>query len=135
MLTPKRERNVANQSSCGLVHADRNAVGGERAGEGRASELRALVGIEDVRLAVTSHSILQRLHVDGRLRGRVHTGAPVKADTATVSFDAAKAGKLSRGFQDCEQIGSFEQNELFDRGLDGKLVRSAAGAPAVGTTR
>ena len=34
------------------VHADRNAVGGEHAGEGRASELRALVGIEDVRLAV-----------------------------------------------------------------------------------
>jgi hypothetical protein len=34
---------------------DRNAIGGEHAGEGRASELRALVGIEDVRLAVTSH--------------------------------------------------------------------------------
>ena len=31
-----------------------------------------------------------------------------KADTATVSFDAAKAGKLSRGFQNCEQIGSLE---------------------------
>src|ERR1700730_2577798 len=29
-------------------------------GEGRASELRALVGIEDVRLAVTSHSIPSR---------------------------------------------------------------------------
>ena len=33
-----------------------------------------------------------------------------KADTATVSFDAAKAEKLSRGFQDCEQIGSFEKS-------------------------
>jgi hypothetical protein len=48
------------------VHADRNAVGGEHAGEGRASELRALVGIEDLRLAVTSHSILQRLNAERR---------------------------------------------------------------------
>ena len=36
------------------VHADRNAVGGEHVGEGRASELRTLVGIEDVRLAVSA---------------------------------------------------------------------------------
>jgi hypothetical protein len=43
---------------------DRNAVGGEHTGEGRASELRALVGIEDVRLAVTSHSILKRLNAE-----------------------------------------------------------------------
>jgi hypothetical protein len=48
------------------VHADRNAVGGEHAGEGRASELRGLVGIEDVRLAVTSHSILQRFNAERR---------------------------------------------------------------------
>ena len=33
-----------------------------------------------------------------------------EADAATVSLDAAKAGKLSRGFQDCEQIGSFEKS-------------------------
>ena len=42
-----------------------------------------------------------------------------KADTATVSFDAAKAGKLSLGFQDCEQIGSFEKSG----------VRAALGTP------
>jgi hypothetical protein len=36
------------------VHADRNAVAGEHAGEGLAGELRALVGVEDVRLAATS---------------------------------------------------------------------------------
>src|SRR5271169_3850839 len=42
------------------VHADRNAVTGERAGERPAGELRALVRVEDVRLAVTGHSILQR---------------------------------------------------------------------------
>ncbi|MDA9414128.1 hypothetical protein XH81_04570 [Bradyrhizobium sp. CCBAU 25360] len=34
---------------------------GEHAGERRAGELRALVGIEDVRLALASESILQRL--------------------------------------------------------------------------
>ena len=34
------------------------------AGEGRASELRTLVGIEDLRLAVTSQSILQRLDAE-----------------------------------------------------------------------
>ena len=46
------------------VHADCNAVAGEHAGEGRARELRALVGIEDVRLAVTSQRILQRFHAE-----------------------------------------------------------------------
>src|SRR6202022_4621608 len=46
------------------VHADRNAVVGEHAGECRARELRALVRVEDVRLAVTSQSILQRLDAE-----------------------------------------------------------------------
>jgi ABC-type uncharacterized transport system substrate-binding protein len=41
-----------------------------------------------------------------------------KAEVATVSFDAAKAGKLSRDFQDCEQIGSFEKS----------VIRGALGA-------
>ena len=40
------------------VHADRDAVAGEHAGEGRTGELRTLVGVEDVRLAVTSQSLL-----------------------------------------------------------------------------
>src|SRR5437763_12123077 len=40
------------------IHADRDAVAGERAGEGRAGELRALVGIEDFGLAVTSEGVL-----------------------------------------------------------------------------
>ena len=48
------------------VHADRNAVVGEHAGEGRARELRALVRVEDVRLAVTGQSILQRLDAERR---------------------------------------------------------------------
>src|SRR6187455_2220922 len=43
------------------IHADRDGVVGEYAGEGRARELRALVGVEDVRLAVTSQGVLQRL--------------------------------------------------------------------------
>ncbi len=46
------------------VHADGDAVTGEHAGERRAGELRALVGVEDVRLAVASESILQRLDAE-----------------------------------------------------------------------
>src|SRR5260370_9044208 len=49
------------------VHADRNAVGGGHSGAGPARELRALVPIEHVRLAVTSQSILQRLNAERRL--------------------------------------------------------------------
>src|SRR5881396_1431746 len=49
------------------IHADRDAVAGERAGEGRAGELRALVGIEDFGLAVTSEGVLQRLDAEGLL--------------------------------------------------------------------
>lgn len=46
------------------VHADGDAVAGERAGEGHAGELRTLVGVEDVGLAVTRHSILQRRNAE-----------------------------------------------------------------------
>src|SRR5213078_5401444 len=49
------------------IHADRDAVAGEDAGEGRPGELAALVGVEDLRLAMTSESILQRLDAEGRL--------------------------------------------------------------------
>src|SRR5260221_1171903 len=49
------------------VHADGDAVAGERAGEGRAGELRALVGIEDFGLAVTSEGVLQGLDAEGSL--------------------------------------------------------------------
>src|SRR5206468_1482165 len=49
------------------VHADCDAVVGEHAGEGRAGELAALIGVEDVRLAVTSQRILQRLDAEYRL--------------------------------------------------------------------
>jgi hypothetical protein len=41
----------------------------ERAGERRTGKLRALVGIEDVRFAVTSQSILQRFDAERRLHG------------------------------------------------------------------
>ena len=53
-----------------------------------------------------------------------HSILVFKADTATVLFDAAKAGKLSRGFQDCEQIGSFEKSG----------VRAALGCPVATLT-
>src|SRR4051812_3043232 len=49
------------------IHADGDAVVGEDAGKGRTGELRALVGVEDVRPAVTRESILQRLDAEGRL--------------------------------------------------------------------
>src|ERR1700730_2340793 len=62
------DKHVVPPSSF-TVHADRNAVAGQHTGEGRASELRTLVGIEDVRLAVTSQSILQRLDAERRLHG------------------------------------------------------------------
>src|SRR5215210_4927548 len=48
------------------VHADRNAVVGEHAGEGRARELAALIGVEDGRLAVASQSVLQRRDAERR---------------------------------------------------------------------
>ena len=49
------------------VHADRNVVAGEHAGEGLARELRALIGVEDIRLAVTRQRILQRRDAECRL--------------------------------------------------------------------
>src|SRR5674476_1549881 len=51
------------------VHADCNAVVGEHASEGRARELRTLIGIEDVRLAMMSQGILQRLDAERRFHG------------------------------------------------------------------
>src|SRR5882672_1847515 len=49
------------------IHADGDAVFGEDAGKGRTGELRALVGVEDFRPAVTRESIFQRLDAEGRL--------------------------------------------------------------------
>src|ERR1700730_8100303 len=43
--TPQVLENPVVPPSAFTVHADRNAVGGEHAGESRASELRTLVGI------------------------------------------------------------------------------------------
>src|ERR1700730_15312451 len=66
------------------VHADRNAIVGEHAGECRARELRALVRVEDVRLAVSSQSILQRLdaergfHCDRYTPPKHATAAPLQ---------------------------------------------------------
>src|SRR5215471_12027424 len=54
------DKDVVAPSSF-AVHADCNVIVGERAGEGRASELRSLVGVEDTWFAVTSQRILQRL--------------------------------------------------------------------------
>src|SRR5271169_459577 len=48
------------------IHADRDTVVGEHAGESRAGELRALVGVEDVRFAVTGQGVLQRFDAECR---------------------------------------------------------------------
>src|SRR6202163_2976798 len=47
------------------VHADGDAVAGEHGGEGRTGELRALVGVEDLRPAVTRQGVLQGLDAEG----------------------------------------------------------------------
>src|SRR5208282_3375635 len=49
------------------VHADGDAVPCEHAGEGLARELAALIGIEDVRLAVLGQGVLQRFDAKRRL--------------------------------------------------------------------
>src|ERR1022692_1927959 len=49
------------------VHADGDAVAGKQASERRTGKLRTLVGVEDVRPAVTRQSILQGLDAEGRL--------------------------------------------------------------------
>src|SRR5713101_9283120 len=49
------------------VHADGDAVAGKQTGERRARELRALVGVEDFRPAMTSERILQGLDAESRL--------------------------------------------------------------------
>src|SRR5712672_3402584 len=48
------------------VHADGDGVAGEHAGECRTGELRALVSVEDLRLAVPGQSILQGLDAESR---------------------------------------------------------------------
>src|SRR5450759_4208121 len=48
------------------VHADCDVVIGEHASEGRARELRALIRVEDLRLAVTSQSVLECLDAECR---------------------------------------------------------------------
>ena len=49
------------------VHADRDAIFDQQAGERSASELRTLVGVEDLRLAVLRQRLLQRLDAECRL--------------------------------------------------------------------
>src|SRR5260370_13657021 len=65
------------------VHANGDVVLGEHAGEGRAGKLRALLGVEHVRPAVRSQSILNgldaegRLHLDGHRPRQNHAVRPV----------------------------------------------------------
>jgi hypothetical protein len=63
------------------VHVDRNSIVGEGVGEDRACEPASLIGIEDVRLVVTSQSILQCL------RNRI---APARSSCHGPSWFAGK---------------------------------------------
>src|SRR6516165_7031518 len=51
------------------IHADRYSPVGKRAGERRAGELAALIGVEDFRLAVTSQSIFKCCNAERGLHG------------------------------------------------------------------
>src|SRR5215470_9087444 len=68
------------------IHADRYSPVGKRAGERRAGELAALVGVEDFRLAVTSQGIFKGRNTERGLHGdrqppRQHTATePIEHD-------------------------------------------------------
>ncbi len=49
------------------VHADSDGVLDQRAGEGRAGELAALIGVEDIRRAVACQGLFQRLDAESSL--------------------------------------------------------------------
>jgi hypothetical protein len=94
------------------VRVDRNVVGGERSGEGRARELRALVGIEDVRLAVTSQSILQRLDAERSFycNRQAHTvsrdklAPPARLQSVAQDHHGCKVQRRNRGRQIASSI-------------------------------
>src|SRR6202043_2635691 len=68
------------------VHADGDSVFDQHASECRASELAALIGVADLRIAVASESVLKRLNAERRLHRdryapRQHaTAEPVEHD-------------------------------------------------------
>ena len=55
------------------IHADRDVILDEHAGEGRARKLAALIGVEDLRPSVPGQSVLQRLDAE---RGLHRDGHP-----------------------------------------------------------
>src|SRR3954470_22076666 len=63
------------------VHADGDGVAGQQAGERRAGELAALIGVEDLRLTVTSQGLLDcfdaELHRDRQPPGQDPPAEPV----------------------------------------------------------
>src|SRR5712671_1801230 len=79
------DEHVVSPSSF-AIHADSDAVVGENAGKGRTGKLRALVGVEDFRPAMTRESILQCLDAEGRLHrdrqppGQNTTCRPIEHD-------------------------------------------------------
>src|ERR1700679_508993 len=58
------------------VHRNRDSGGFELTGEGGAGELRALVGVENLRLSVALQGLLQRVEAETRIH-RI-AGAPIR---------------------------------------------------------
>src|SRR5438445_4678029 len=85
-LFPQPLNKYVVSPSSFAIHADGDAVVGENAGKGRTGKLRALVGVEDFRPAMTRESILQCLdaegcfHRDRQPPGQNATGRPVEHD-------------------------------------------------------
>jgi len=57
------------------IYADRDALFSEDAGEGRAGELRALIGIDDLGFAVMSQGVFECLDAETSRRGYPSAGS------------------------------------------------------------
>ena len=67
--TGSRECSNIVHAAAPAVHGDRDAGVLEHIGEVKAGELAALVGIEDLRLAVSGQRLLQGLDAEPRIHG------------------------------------------------------------------
>src|SRR5439155_21950548 len=63
-----RMRDIVHPAAA-AIHRDLDASLSERASEGRAGELAALVGVEDLRLAETRQRLFQRRYAERHIHG------------------------------------------------------------------
>src|SRR5665811_697437 len=119
------------------VHADPDAVGREQACESLRSELRALVGVEDVRGSVASQGFFERLDAEGGVEGVGES--PAEHAPAGPVHDRRKTAEAPRHGQvgdvrapDLPGVGDVHppQQVRVDR-----VVRMRLGEPALGIER